>query len=281
MTAATKLGIIAGSGELPRLVIAACRDRGRPAYVAAIAGACEPATVERCEHSWFDIAAVGRLVDSLRRHACREVVLAGPVRRPDLGQLRPDWQGLRLLPKVARAYMRGDDALLRTLVGFLEEQGFRVVGADQLIADLAAPAGALGRIMPSKDDRADIERGFLAARAIGALDIGQAAVVRGGQVLALEAAEGTDAMLRRSAEIAPPGKGGVLVKAAKPGQERRVDLPTIGTATVSAAAAARLNGIAVEAGAALVIDRAAVARAADEAGLFVVGIEGEHGRPGA
>lgn len=272
MTAATRLGIIAGSGELPRLVIAACRDGGRPAYVAAIAGACETSTVDQCDHGWFDIAAVGRLVDSLRQHACRDVVLAGPVRRPDLGQLRPDWQGVRLLPKVARAYLAGDDALLRTLVEFLEEQGFRVVGADQLIAGLVAPAGAIGRIAPSNDDRADIERGFQAARAIGALDIGQAAVVRGGQVLALEAAEGTDAMLRRSAEMAPPGRGGVLVKAAKPGQERRVDLPAIGTATVAGAARARLNGIAVEAGATLIIDRAAVARAADEAGLFVVGV---------
>ncbi len=272
-----RLGVIAGSGELPRLMIAACRDRQRPAFVAAITGACDPATVANSEHGWFDIAAVGRLVESLRQHACRDVVLAGPVPLPDMRALRPDWQGLRLLPRVARAAMQGDDALLRTLVDFLEEQGFRVVGADQVIADLVAPPGPLGRIAPDEGDRDDIERGLQAARAIGALDIGQAAVVRAGRVLALEAAEGTDAMLRRCAEIAPPGRGGVLVKAAKPGQERRVDLPTIGVATVAGAAAARLKGIAVEAGAALVIDRAGVTRAADEAGLFVVGVEGRHG----
>jgi DUF1009 family protein len=273
----SKLGVIAGSGVLPRLVIAVCRDQRRPAYVAAIAGSCDAATVAESEHGWFDIAAVGRLVESLRLHGCREVVLAGPVPRPDLLALRPDWQGLRLLPRVARAYMQGDDALLRTLVEFLEEQGFRVVGADQVIADLVAPAGPLGRIAPAEGDREDIDFGLRAARGIGALDIGQGAVVRAGQVLALEAADGTDAMLRRCADIAPPGRGGVLVKAAKPGQERRVDLPTIGVATVAGAVAARLKGIAVEAGAALVIDRAAVARAADEAGLFVVGIEGGHG----
>jgi UDP-2,3-diacylglucosamine hydrolase len=272
-----RLGVIAGSGVLPRLVIAACRDQERQVYVAAIAGSCEAATAAECEHGWFDIAAVGRIVEALRQHGCGEVVLAGPVSRPDLSQLRPDWQGLRLLPRVARAYMQGDDALLRTLVEFLEEEGFRVLGADQVIADLVAPAGPLGRIAPADDDRADIDCGLRAARDIGARDIGQGAVARGGRVLAVEAADGTDAMLRRCAEIAPPGRGGVLVKAAKPGQERRVDLPTIGVATVAGAVAARLKGIAVEAGAALVIDRAAVARAADEAGLFVVGIEGGHG----
>jgi DUF1009 family protein len=266
-----KLGLVAGGGDLPRLIAAACREQRRPLFVAAIDGVCDPATVAGSDHLWLDVAAVGRLVEALRAAGCAEVVLAGHVARPDFARLRPDWQGVKLLPRVLQAAARGDDALLRTLVAFLEEQGFAVIGADDVVAGLLAPAGPLGRLAPSAEDEADIRRGFAVVRALGALDVGQAAVVRNGLVLGVEAAEGTDALLARCATLQPAGRGGVLVKLPKPGQERRVDLPVIGVATVAAAAAARLAGIAVATGGALVVDRAAVAAAADAAGLFAVG----------
>jgi UDP-2,3-diacylglucosamine hydrolase len=269
-----RLGIIAGGGGLPRLIAAARQAAARPFFIAAISGACEPATVEGAEHAWIDMAAVGKLVAALRAKECREVVFAGPVPRPDFTRLRPDRQGLALLPKVIAAAVRGDDALFRTLVEYLEAQGFSVVGADDLLGELLAPAGPLGSIAPGADDLADIARGIAEARALGASDKGQAVVVRGGAVLGVETIDGTDALLARCARSKGAKPGGVLVKIAKPGQERRVDLPTIGAATVAGAAAAGLAGIAVEAGGVLVIDRAAMRQAADRAGLFVVGVAG-------
>jgi hypothetical protein len=274
MAPASKLGIIAGGGGLPRLIAAACREESRPIFVAAIAGACEAATVAGADHAWIDMAAVGKLVAALRAHGCREVVFAGPVPRPDFARLRPDLQGLALLPKVIAAALKGDDALFRTLVEYLEAQEFSVVGADDLLGELLAPAGPLGRVTPSADDLTDIARGIAAARALGASDKGQAAVVQGGVVREVETSDGTDALLARCARFKGATPRGVLVKTAKPGQERRVDLPTIGAATVAGAAAAGLAGIAVEAGGVLIIDRSAVRQAADRAGLFVVGVAG-------
>lgn len=272
-----KLGVIAGGGELPGRIVATCRAAGRPVFVAAIAGACAAETVDGADHGWFEVGHVGRLLDALRHAGCTEIVLAGSVPRPDFGSLKPDWQGLKLLPRLLAAAAKGDDAILRALVGFLEEQGFKVIGADDVVAGLVAPAGLIGAVAPTPADMDDITRAVRVARALGALDVGQAAVVRTGLVLGVEAAEGTDALLARCAGLAAPGRGGVLVKLPKPGQERRVDLPTIGAATVRNAAAARLNGVAVQAGGALILDRKEVGRAADATGLFILGFGPETG----
>lgn len=269
---AAKLGILAGSGDIPARLVAACRAAGREVFVVAFNGETDPGTVADCDHVWRDIAAVGGTVDALASAGCEEVVLIGPLRRPQFSALKPDWRGVKLLPRIIRAARAGDDALLTVVVRFLEEEGFRVVGADEILTDMAAPRGDLGAHAPSEEDRADIARGIEVGRALGAADVGQAVVVRAGLVLAVEAAEGTDAMLARCVGLRQDGTGGVLVKLPKPGQERRVDLPTIGLSTVDRAVAAGLHGIAVEAGGALVVDRAAVIARADAAGLFVTGI---------
>ena len=268
-----KLGVLAGSGDIPARLISACRSSGREVFVVALNGETDPKTVEDCDHVWQDIAAVGGTVDALKSAGCEDVVLIGPLHRPQFSALKPDWQGVKLLPRILKAARVGDDALLTVVVAFLEEQGFRVVGADEILTDMAAPFGNLGAHTPSDEDRADIARGVEVGRALGAADVGQAVVVRDGVVLAVEAAEGTDAMLARCIELRGDGAGGVLVKLPKPGQERRVDLPTIGTSTVERAIAAGLHGIAVEVGGALVVDRENVVARADAAGLFVTGIE--------
>ena len=177
-----------------------------------------------------------------------------------------------LLPKVVAAARHGDDALLQVLVNFLEQKGFSVVGAEQILGELLATPGNIGGRGPGEDDRADLQRAARILLALGPLDVGQGAVVRDGVVLGIEAAEGTDRLLARCGDLQPQGRGGVLLKLAKTGQERRVDLPTIGPRTVELAAAARLAGIGIEAGAALVLDRAEVARLADAAGLFVTAL---------
>jgi DUF1009 family protein len=209
----------------------------------------------------------------LREHHVTELVLAGGIRRPSLAALRPDWRAAKLFARVGYRAL-GDDGLLSAVVKELEQEGFRVLGADQLLDRALAPQGPLGRLRPDSQSQADIERGLRVARTLGALDVGQAAVVQQGLVLGVEAIEGTDELLRRCAALRREGPGGVLVKVGKPGQERRADRPTIGLRTILLAAETGLRGIAVEADATIVLDRDEVIRAADRVGLFLVGIDG-------
>ena len=268
-----RLGILAGRGELPRTIVEACQAAGRDIFVIAFNGETDPATVAGgVAHVWVDVPAVGRTIRLLKEAGVRELVMIGPVSRPDFGKLKPDWHGVKLMPRLIRAARQGDDALMKVVVADLEQQGFDILGAEAVLSDLAAPKGPLGAYEPDAGDRADIERGMAVVGQLGRMDIGQAAVVRDGYVLAVEAAEGTDAMLQRCVQFRGEGRAGVLVKRPKPNQERRVDLPTIGVPTVEGAAAAGLKGIAVEAGGALVTDRAAIAEAADAAGIFVCGV---------
>jgi len=268
----TKLGVLAGGGQLPVRVIEACRAAGREYFVLAFEGHTDPATVEGAPHAWVRLGAVGEALRQLHEAKCEEVVLAGPVRRPSFDDLRPDWRGAMFLAKVGvRAF--GDDGLLSAVVKELENEGFRVIGADDVFGNLRTPAGPCGKLAPDAAAETDIHRGIEVLKAIGPLDIGQAVVVQQGVVLGIEAIEGTDALLERCGAVRRSGRGGVLIKIAKPGQERRVDLPTIGPGTVQRAVTAGLSGIALEAGQSLIIDRAAVVRAADDAGLFIVGVK--------
>jgi hypothetical protein len=273
----TKLGLIAGGGGLPLALAEHCRQSGRPYFVIRLRGFAE-ASMEAHPGDLAGIAEIGRIVKLARDARCEALCFAGLVRRPDFSALKPDLRGLAWLPGAAMAARKGDEALLRFLMGEFEKEGFAIEGAHDVMGDLALPAGPLGRLAPQDDHGVDIAKAIETARAIGALDIGQAAIVCDGLVLAVEAQEGTDALLRRVAELpgdlrgAPGRRKGVLAKVAKPIQEERVDLPTIGLATIEGADRAGLAGVVGVAGKMLVVDRAAVAAAADAAGLFVAGV---------
>ncbi|MFT5181266.1 MAG: DUF1009 family protein [Alphaproteobacteria bacterium] len=269
---AAKLGILAGGGPLPGNLIEACRSSGRDFFVLAFEGQADAEIIGDAPQAWVRLGAVEEAIGRLRAEQCEELVLAGPVRRPSLAELRPDRRAARFL---ARGLLsKGDNGLLGAVVRSLEEEeGFRVVGADTILADLRAGAGPFGRHQPTQDDEADITRGVSVVYQIGKLDIGQAVVVRHGVVLGVEAAEGTEAMLQRCGALQGQSRGGVLVKLPKPGQEKRADMPAIGPKTVAGAADAGLAGIAVAAGATLVIEPARVVADADAAGLFIVGIK--------
>jgi DUF1009 family protein len=273
-----KLGLIAGGGTLPLEIAEHCRRVGRPLFVVRLKSFAEPA-LGAYEGADVGLAELGKCLKTLRRAACQAVCLAGKVSRPDFASLAPDLRGLAALPSVIAAARRGDDALLRFLVGEFEKEGFAVEGAEGVMDELRLPLGLMGRHAPSPEQLADAHRALEVARAIGRLDIGQAAVVCDGLVLAVEAQEGTDAMLSRVAVLPAHLHGregdrrGVLAKAPKPIQETRVDLPTIGVATISRAAAAGLAGVVGEAGRLLVLDRAEALALADELGLFVLGVE--------
>lgn len=270
------LGIIAGLGELPVSLAQAARARGQGVYVIRLKGFVEP-KLARFPGATVGLGEVGRTIRLLKGAGCEDVVFAGIVRRPDFSSLKLDWRGARLLPKVIGAAREGDDALLRVMIAEFEAEGFRILGADDVHDGLLAPQGLICGEAPGEAALADIARGLEVARALGRLDIGQGCVVCDGLVLAVEAQEGTDRMLKRCAQLDPSLRGepgrprGVLVKAPKPIQDRKIDLPTIGVATVEGVARAGLAGIAVEAGGALVLDREAMALACTRDGLFVWG----------
>lgn len=265
-----KLGLIAGGGRIPALVRDVCHAQGRPLFIAALNGFCDPDTVIGADYVWLDLPQVGRLLKTLREAGVQDVCLCGRVTKPDFSTLKPDWRGALLLPKFIKAAMIGDDAILRVVVDVFEQEGFSVVGVDEITADILAQDRQYGTLAPSSLQRADIAAGIAAARALGRADRGQAAVASNGLVVGTEDDAGTDALLARMASL-PAARGGVLVKCVKPQQERRVDLPTIGVTTVENAAAAGLKGIAVEAGAALIVDAPQTAATADRLGLFLVG----------
>ncbi len=275
-----KLGILAGRGELPVRIVRTCREQGRPFFVVAFKNQTPRETVAdgHIPHMWVRLGAAGKAIRRLREEGVEDLVMAGAIHRPSLLAMMPDAVVLKFLIKSGAAAL-GDDGFLSAVIRTLErEEGFRVVGAESLLPEVLAAEGAFGAVQPDGRARRDMEKGIEAARELGARDLGQGVVVEGGRVLDVEGKDGTDAMLARVRGNRPPcaedpGNGGVLVKVSKPGQETRADLPTIGIETVHAAARAGLSGIAVEAGGALVIGRDEVIKAADRAGLFVVGVK--------
>jgi len=271
------LGIICGAGTVPFAVADAVEQRGRPVVLFALCGWADATAVKAYAHHWVALGQLGRLFRLARKECCRDIVLVGGLVRPSIRQLRLDWGALKRLPAIIRSFRGGDDHLLSGIGQLFESAGFHLVGAHEVAPEITAPVGALGRLEPKAAVEDDISQGFALLAAISAFDVGQAAVIAGRRVLAIEAAEGTDAMLdrvismREAGRIAHAPGIGVLVKAPKRRQDRRFDLPSIGPDTVTRAARAGLAGIAIVAGATIVAQPQRLVGAADRAGLFVVG----------
>jgi hypothetical protein len=276
------LGIICGGGSLPLAVADAASRHGRRVVLFPIRGFAGP-EVERYPSHWIVLGALGRFFRLLRQEGCRDLVFIGSLTRPTFGRFRLgfrlDLATIRRLPRIARAFRGGDDRLLAGIVRLIEDEGFRVVGAHEVAPEILLREGPLGTRAPGAGDSVDIARGLELLATTGPFDIGQAAVVAGRHVLAIEAIEGTDRMLdrvaalRQEGRIRVPAGSGVLVKAPKPQQDRRFDLPTIGPDTVESVARAGLAGLAAMAGAALIAEPQRVAQLAEERGVFVVGIK--------
>lgn len=271
------LAIIAGGGDFPpRLagIVAGHRDA---VFVAALEGAADPGAFGALEVGTYRLGQLGRLLEELRRRNIADIVMIGGLPRPSFGALRPEASTLKYLPYFAKAFQGGDDHLLRGVVRFFEEQGFRVLGPAEIAPDLAAPLGALGRKSASAAQKELLAHGFSLLAALSPFDVGQAAILADHRVVAIEAAEGTDAMIRRVIDLAANGRlkiakgDGILVKAPKETQDLRVDMPAIGLETLRLAAEAGLSGIGLRAGRVLVGDGASLGREADRLGLFVEG----------
>jgi DUF1009 family protein len=276
------LGILACAGSLPIEIAEAAVSAGRGVHLVGIAGFAEP-EIAAYSHEVVNLGQVGGMLKSLRAAGCRELVIAGALRRPNLLKVRVDHGFFRAIGTVMRLTRGGDDSVLRRIVRFFESEGFEVVGVDQVAPHLLAGIGALGRIAPRPEHLRAIARVSGVLRALGTFDVGQGAVGTGDRIIAIEGVRGTDAMLEQvrawQAEAgSASGEGrdlsdAVLVKLPKPGQEMRVDLPAIGPRTVERAHACGLAGIVVAAGRALVLERAQMVAMADQRGLFVFGID--------
>ncbi len=281
-----RTGVIAGSGSLPIDIVRTLRARGESPFLVLVEGEADPGepVFAGCERVILATEQVGDLIVHLKRAGVDRAVLAGGVaRRPVFSRIRWNMGTLRMLPRIFVALARGDDVLLRALIGHIEAHGIAVVGAHEIVPDLLAPAGVLSAARPTRADQADIDAGLAAARAIGALDIGQAAIAIGGRAIALEGIEGTDGLLERTKALRGHGRlagrtRGVLVKCAKPGQELRADLPSIGPRTMDDAHAAGLAGVAVEAGSSFILSFGETVARADALGLFLVGFDKGAGR---
>ena len=274
------LAVICGGGALPFAVADAVGKRGRRVVLFAIRGWADPQRVAAYPHHWASFGQFGWFCRVAQREGCRDVVLIGSVVRPAIWKIRPDFKTLRLLPRIVGLLRGGDNRLLKGVAVIFEEHGFRLVGAHEIAPDILMPEGLLGRERPTAGDQADIATALALLDATSPFDVGQAVVVADTRVLAIEAAEGTDRMLARIAELRQGGRiadarRGVLVKAAKRGQDRRVDLPSIGPRTVEGAARAGLAGIAVVSGSTIIAEAGLTGAAADRERLFVIGVRDE------
>ncbi|MEQ8321581.1 MAG: UDP-2,3-diacylglucosamine diphosphatase LpxI [Rhodospirillales bacterium] len=268
----SKIGILAGGGMLPVLVRDACRQGNLPYHVVVFEGHGDPSQYADDSHAVIRLGAAGASVRNLKKEGCDTLVMAGAIRRPDMKQLRPDWWGIKFFASSGAAAL-GDDGLLSALIKALEGEGFNVIGADELLPGYLMPKGLIGTTSPTDSQSRDIILAMKAAKDLGARDAGQAVITRDGAIIAEEQSDGTDAMLKRL--TGQGNHGGVLAKAFKPGQERRADLPTVGPETVLNAKTAGLDGVVIEAGNAFLIDHDGTARAADECGLFLIGVDAE------
>ena len=272
------IAIICGGGSFPGAVAEAVVRGGRQPVMFGLKGWADPTIVERYTHHWIAVGQVGRFFRLARAEHCRDVLFIGSLLRPPIRQIRLDWQTIRLMSRIVASFRGGDDRLLSGIAKLIEGEGFRVIGLQDVAPALFVPEGVLGRCQPSPRDKADIARGMKLIAALGPFDVGQAAVVANNHVLAFEAAEGTDNMvarvadLRRVGRVTTPVGVGVLVKAPKPGQDRRFDLPSIGPHTIQSVARAALAGIAVAAGSTIIAEGAEVIATADREGIFVVGV---------
>lgn len=272
------VAIICGGGAFPAAVASAISKSGRDVYLFLLRGYADPA-LERYPHEWAKLGSLAKFAGSSKRRGIKEIVFIGSVVRPRLSQIGLDWKSVLLLSRLAKLFLGGDNTLLSGVAKIFEENGLALRGPHEVAPELLVPEGLATNLEPSARERDDVQIGFDLLRTIDRFDVGQAAVIAGKRVVAIEGAEGTEGLLARVAEMRRNGRlklaarDGVLVKIPKPSQDRRVDMPAIGADTVAQVKAAGLAGIAVEAGGALVLDAQRLIEAADSAGVFVIALQ--------
>jgi DUF1009 family protein len=267
-----KLGIVAGGGMMPVEIIRYCNATEREVFAVGLEPFANEEQLEEAPHIFAKIGEAGKILKAFKQQGVCEIVLAGGIKRPSFKEMMPDWEGVKIVAKLAVKRM-SDDKLFRAVMDEIEARGFKVVGIEEVVPQMLFSEGVYGKVKPSQEDMEDIRRGITVAKALGVVDVGQAVVVQEGMVLAVEAIEGTDMVLSRAAAVKKEGKAPVMVKVLKPGQDMRVDLPAIGLLTIEQLKKYGMGGIAVEAGGILLIEREAVIQMADREGIFIIGVK--------
>ena len=271
-----KLGIIAGGGDLPERIIKACQVSGREYFVVGIDGYASPEVLDGIPHSLVSISRAGSGFKILKQEKVAEVVMIGDVKVPSLTKTWPDYRTFKFFGKIALKSLfgfNGDNSLLMSLANEFEKEGIKVIGAHEILEDLLAPEGLLGAVAVPEKFFSDINFGVAAALDLGRRDVGQAVIINSGLVIIEEGKAGTGQMIKDSQSTTPDGRGGLLIKLKKPGQDRRMDLPTIGVMTVIEANQAGLVGIIVQAGETIIVDLESVVSIANQKGIFIKALD--------
>lgn len=262
------LGLIAGAGELPRSIINKCLEQNRPLFITAIENQTPPETVVNVDHVWIKMGQFGRFITAFQQRRIKNIVFAGSIKRPNLNTISLDWEGIKLLGTIGYKAL-GDDALLTIITEFFESKGFHVLSPAEILQTLSPQKGILTIKSPGEEDLLDIHKGIQILDLIASADIGQAIVMQMGQVLGIEAIEGTENLINRVKDYKLAAQGGVLIKMSKHQQNLKIDLPTVGVETLRQIHATQLNGLAIEAVRSQIIDQHSVVQLANELGLFV------------
>lgn len=264
----SSLGLIAGYGDLPKAIIQKCKQQEQPIFVAAIIDQTPVETVEGVDHIWLKIGHLGKFIEAFQSRNIKYIMFAGGIKRPNFNHLTLDWEGIKLVGKISYKTL-GDDGLLTVITTFLQSKGFEVVSPIEILQDLTPLKGTLTIASPTDEDQEDIKKGIHILDLLSPADIGQAIVIQMGQVLGIEAIEGTAKLIDRIKNYKLAEHGGVLVKMSKTHQNLKIDLPTIGPDTIHQIYASHLKGIAIEANRSQILHQTEVIRLANEFGLFI------------
>lgn len=270
MTSGGPLGIVIGGGDLPAIVADFCKQKKRPYCLFPIQSQADPFFVQDHPHMWIFPGQIKKNIELLRKQKIKDLIFVGNVKRTSFLSIKLDLMGLKWLITIGWK-AKGDDGLLSGIVGLLEKEGFHVIGVHQLIKELLMPMGTLGKIKLTEEDKNNIRLGLLVAKDLGRQDVGQGVIIENGAIIAREGPEGTDWMIKNTSQYLQGGRA-ILIKVAKPHQEMRVDLPTIGPETIENLARYGYKGVALEAGSGLLLHQEKVIKLANQKGIFIYGV---------
>ena len=270
-----KLGIIAGNGLLPSELTNIYTKQGGLCHLIALSGQCDIELIKNFQHEVFYIGNAGAIIDYCYKHEIQDIIFVGGINRPDLKSIKLDFTGSILMAKIIKQKILGDDNILRIIANFFEEKGFNVISAKNILSMNYGDKDNISLLTnkaPSYSDNNDIQLGIKVVTNLGALDIGQSAIVERVYVLGVEAAEGTDNLIERCAILRKQSSGGVLVKMMKPSQDSRMDIPVIGPNTIEIMAKLKYNGIALQKEGVIIVKQEDTVALANKYGIFIIKI---------
>ncbi|MCC8417062.1 MAG: UDP-2,3-diacylglucosamine diphosphatase LpxI [Rickettsia endosymbiont of Bryobia graminum] len=260
------LGVIAGNGALPVSIANNCMKQGIKCYIAIISEEVDLTLYENFSYNVFKIAKVGSVIKYFKQHNVKNIVFAGGIKRVNLKSIKVDLIGSILLARILKQKFLGDDKILTIIAGFLEEKGFKVISSEEVFT---INNDVTTKILPLKRDLSDIELGVKLLKNIGTIDVGQSVIVEDGYILGIEAAEGTDNLIKRCADLRKKAAGAVLVKMMKDGQDSRLDMPTIGPETINNLNKYKYKGLAIQKDKVIIIDSELTIELANKYGIFI------------